>query len=81
MLDVLGLDPSDPAWHSVSGSEDGRLSSAVDTLVAGLLEEREAARAEKDWARADAIRGRIAAAGIVVEDTPDGPTWTLAEGS
>jgi len=44
------------------------------------LEERAAARAEKDWARADAIRDRIAGAGIAVEDTPDGPQWTLAEG-
>ena len=35
----------------------------------------------QDWARADAIRDRIAAAGIAVEDTPDGPKWTLAEQS
>jgi cysteinyl-tRNA synthetase len=81
MLGVLGLDPADPAWGSQSPSDDGRLSAAVDALVAGLLEERAAARAEKDWARADAIRDRIAAAGIAVEDTPDGPQWTLAEGA
>ena len=31
----------------------------------------------RDWARADAIRDRITAAGIEVEDTPDGPTWTV----
>jgi cysteinyl-tRNA synthetase len=78
MLDVLGLDPGDPAWQSVGGSDDTRLSAAVDALVAGWLEEREAARAEKDWARADAIRDRIASAGIAVEDTPDGPKWSLA---
>jgi cysteinyl-tRNA synthetase len=81
MLDVLGLDPADPAWGSLGGSDDERLSSAVDALVAGLLEEREAARGAKDWARADAIRDRIAAAGIAVEDTPDGPKWTIAEGA
>jgi cysteinyl-tRNA synthetase len=80
MLEVLGLDPDDPAWDSVGGSDDTRLSAAVDALVSGLLEEREAARAERDWPRADAIRDRMAAAGIAVEDTPDGPTWTLAEG-
>jgi cysteinyl-tRNA synthetase len=80
MLEVLGLDPDDPAWDSVGGSDDTRLSTAVDALVSGLLEEREAARAERDWPRADAIRDRMAAAGIAVEDTPDGPTWTLAEG-
>jgi len=78
MLDVLGLDPSDPAWGSMASSNDGRLSAAVDALVAGLLEERAAARSDRDWARADAIRDRIAAAGIAVEDTPDGPKWTLA---
>jgi cysteinyl-tRNA synthetase len=78
MLDVLGLDPADPAWGSLVGSDDGQLNAAVDALVAGLLEERAAARTAKDWARADAIRDRIAAAGIAVEDTPDGPTWTLA---
>jgi cysteinyl-tRNA synthetase len=81
MLDILGLDPADPRWGSTGGSDDAQLSAAVDALVAGLLEERSAARAEKDWARADAIRDRIAAAGIAVEDTPDGPKWTLAASS
>ncbi len=81
MLDVLGLDPADPAWGALGGSDDARLSSAVDALVGGLLEERATARADKDWARADAIRDRIAAAGIAVEDTPDGPTWSLATGN
>ncbi|MFZ2013785.1 MAG: cysteine--tRNA ligase [Nocardioides sp.] len=78
MLRVLGLDPHDPAWPSAGASDDARLTSAVDALVAGLLEERAAARAGHDWGRADAIRDRIAAAGIAVEDTPDGPKWSLA---
>ncbi len=43
----------------------------------GLLAERTAAREAKDWARADAIRDRIAAAGIEVEDTPTGPKWSV----
>jgi cysteinyl-tRNA synthetase len=77
---VLGIDPADPNWGSLGRSDDARLSSAVDALVNVLLEERAAARASKDWARADAIRDRITAAGIQVEDTPDGTTWTLAEG-
>jgi cysteinyl-tRNA synthetase len=81
MLDVLGLNPADPAWGSMGGSDDAQLSAAVDALVAGLLEERADARAAKDWARADAIRDRIAAAGIAVEDTPEGPKWSLAEGT
>ena len=45
-------------------------------LVAGLLDERAAARAAKDFARADAIRDQIRAAGIEIEDTPDGPKWS-----
>jgi cysteinyl-tRNA synthetase len=81
MLDVLGLDPADAAWPSAAGSEDTRLSAAVDALVARLLAERAEARAEKDWARADSIRDTIAAAGIDVEDTPDGPTWSLSTGA
>jgi cysteinyl-tRNA synthetase len=75
MLDVLGLDPDDPAWPD-TGSDD-RLTGVVDALVKGLLEEREAARAAKDWERADAIRDRIKAAGIEIEDTPDGPKWSV----
>jgi cysteinyl-tRNA synthetase len=79
MLDVLGLNPSDPAFAS-TGSDDAKLTAAVDALVAGLLDERASARADKDWARADALRDRIAAAGIEVEDTPDGPQWSLSSG-
>jgi cysteinyl-tRNA synthetase len=77
MLDVLGLDPADPGWGDGGGAEAERLRGAVDALIAGLLEERAQARADKDWGRADAIRDRIKAAGIELEDTPDGPKWSL----
>jgi cysteinyl-tRNA synthetase len=77
MLDVLGLDPADPGWADGSGAEAERLRGAVDALITGLLEERAQARADKDWGRADAIRDRIKAAGIELEDTPDGPKWSL----
>jgi cysteinyl-tRNA synthetase len=80
MLDVLGLDPADPAFASASSSSEGRLTAAVDALVTGLLEQRADARAAKDFATADAIRDRIKAAGIEVEDTPNGPRWTLDGG-
>jgi cysteinyl-tRNA synthetase len=76
MLDVLGLNPADPAWGG--GGDDQRLTDAVDVLVSGLLEQRAAARANKDFGAADAIRDRIKAAGIEVEDTPNGPKWSLA---
>ncbi|MFB9312390.1 cysteine--tRNA ligase [Nocardioides plantarum] len=76
MLQVLGLDPRDPAWGG-GASNDAALTAAVDALVAGLLEQRAEARAAKDFARADLIRDQIKTAGIEVEDTPTGPKWSL----
>jgi cysteinyl-tRNA synthetase len=49
----------------------------LSRIVEGLLAERQQARAEKDFARADAARDRLQQAGIVVEDTPNGPQWTV----
>jgi cysteinyl-tRNA synthetase len=77
MLGVLGLDPAHPHWSADSGGANERLGQAVDVLVRGLLEQRTAARAAKDFATADAIRDQIAAAGIEVEDTPSGPRWSI----
>ncbi|WP_432477590.1 cysteine--tRNA ligase [Nocardioides sp. GXQ0305] len=73
MLDVLGLDPADFA----DSRGDEKLVGVVDALVAGLLDERAQARADKDWARADAIRDRLKTAGVEIEDTPDGPKWSV----
>jgi len=73
---VLGLDPL--AW-STSTVDTGTLK-ALDTLVGELLEQRQQARKAKDFATADAVRDRLLAAGITVEDTPDGPQWTLKDG-
>ncbi|NCV44551.1 MAG: cysteine--tRNA ligase [Actinobacteria bacterium] len=73
-LDMLGCDPFDPAFGE-SGNK--KLDKAVDGLVALLLEQREAARVRKDFAAADAIRDRIAAMGISIEDTPNGPRWSV----
>jgi cysteinyl-tRNA synthetase len=73
MLDVLGLSPGD---FATPGGND-TLAGVVDALVRGLLEERATARADKDWARADAIRDRLKAAGVEIEDTPDGPKWSV----
>jgi len=74
MTGVLGLDPLDPVWAAAGGSA---LAPVVDGLVALALEQRAAARARKDWAAADAIRDQLRAAGVVVEDTPSGPRWTV----
>jgi cysteinyl-tRNA synthetase len=45
--------------------------------VEAQLAARAAARAEKDWAASDAIRDTLNQAGVVVEDGPDGATWSL----
>lgn len=76
MTDVLGLDPLSARWSEAGGS-DTPTKDALDFLVKGLLAERQQARAEKDFARADAARDRLQQAGIVVEDTPNGPQWTV----
>ena len=73
-LSILGCDPFDPIFASPiqSGEE------AIDGLVKLSLAQREAARARKDFASADAIRDQILELGILIEDTPTGPRWTLA---
>jgi cysteinyl-tRNA synthetase len=81
MLDVLGLDPADPHWGHADSDRTERLNEALDALVSALLEQRAQARADKDFAAADAIRDRIKAAGIEIEDTPAGPRWTLEAGN
>ncbi len=80
MLDVLGLDPFAQPWASRAGGEDDSLRTVADGLVSLLLEQRAQARARRDFAAADAIRDRLAAAGVVVEDTPAGPRWTIGGG-
>jgi cysteinyl-tRNA synthetase len=77
MLAVLGLDPLDPQWDD-GGRDDSRLVQATDGLVAMALEQRQAARARKDFPAADAIRDQLTALGVTVEDTAHGPRWELS---
>ena len=74
MLDVFGLDPLSAQWARTEGAA---LREVVESLVTLALEQRAAARARKDWTTADALRDQLKAAGIVVEDTPHGPRWTI----
>jgi cysteinyl-tRNA synthetase len=71
MVDVLGLDDASGA----SGAA-GATASALDALMRTMIEQRARARADKDWAAADRIRDAIAAAGITLEDSPDGTHWS-----
>ena len=80
MLDVLGLDPASPQWRGqagIGGAGAGE-HAALDALVRSLIAERAEARAAKDWSRADALRDRLAGAGVLVADGRDGATWSLS---
>ncbi len=79
MLDVLGLDPLAPPWAGSAGGpgSGGRLHDVVGSLVKLTLQQRDAARARRDYATADAIRDGLDKMGIQVEDTPEGPRWEL----
>jgi len=74
MLSVLALDPVDQ-WPGAAG---GELTGVVDALVALAIEARGQARDRKDYAQADALRDRLTAAGIVLEDTADGVRWRIS---
>ncbi|MFN8128939.1 MAG: cysteine--tRNA ligase [Candidatus Nanopelagicales bacterium] len=78
MCSVLGINPLEEPWVDAGG--DDRAVSALDALVADQLAARQQARADKDWAQADAIRDRLAAAGVQIADSADGPTWSLRDG-
>ncbi|HZG95094.1 MAG TPA: cysteine--tRNA ligase, partial [Mycobacteriales bacterium] len=58
-------------------SSDRPEQRATGQLVEALLDQRAQARARRDFAAADAIRDQLRAAGIEIEDTPQGPRWTL----
>ncbi len=75
MLAVLGCDPLEPRWAE-GASPDAKLVAVVDSLVSALLAQRTAAREAKDFAAADAIRDQLKAAGVEIEDTPQGPQWS-----
>jgi len=52
----------------------------TDKEVDGLIDERNAARKQKDFARADEIRDRLAEMGVEIQDTPSGTIWQKAIG-
>jgi cysteinyl-tRNA synthetase len=74
---VLGLEEEESDTTSVDheiavlAERFGVVSGGIDEL----LEARDRARAERDWATSDAIRDNLARLGIVVEDTADGSRW------
>lgn len=76
MLSALGLDPI-RQWPPLAPQE--RLVAALDALVQTALRARAEARARGDFPAADLVRGELAAAGVGIDDTPDGPRWRLVD--
>lgn len=76
MTEVLGINPL--TWNASGSSNDSAKDQALADLVVSLIAERDAARAAKDFARSDAIRDQLKAAGIVLEDAADGTHWSVS---
>jgi cysteinyl-tRNA synthetase len=74
-LEVLGCDPFDPVFASSGSSDD--MNSALDGVIQLALAQRAAARERKDFAASDQIRDGLAALGITIEDTAQGPRWSI----
>ena len=68
---VLGILEEDPESHFTRGAADSIAEGEIDALIA----ERNAARADKNFARADEIRDQLAAASIELEDLREGTRW------
>jgi cysteinyl-tRNA synthetase len=70
---ALGLLQQDPTDWFARGADDGD-----DSRIQALVDERNAAKKGRDFARADAIREQLAGEGILLEDTPAGVRWRRA---
>lgn len=80
MLDALGLDPLAEPWAGAAGADGNGEShehDVLDALITEQLNARAEARKSRDFAKADAIRDALGAAGIAIEDGPQGSTWSL----
>jgi cysteinyl-tRNA synthetase len=76
MLDVLGVDPLSSTWADDSKNSE-QLESALDYFVQQSIAVRNAAKENKNFEAADAIRDSLRNAGIALEDTSDGVRWNL----
>jgi len=74
-LEILGCDPFDAAFATCSGSDR---TEALDGVIKLALAERASARERKDFAASDAIRDGLAELGITIEDTAQGPRWSIS---
>jgi cysteinyl-tRNA synthetase len=77
-LQILGCDPFDANFEAQSSSD---VAEAMDGVIKLALAERASARDRKDFAASDAIRDGLLALGITIEDTAQGPRWSIMEKS
>ena len=63
--------------HAMKEADKG-VDAELEAFVLAKIEERKAAKKEKDFAKADAIRAELLAKGIVIEDTREGVKWKKA---
>jgi cysteinyl-tRNA synthetase len=75
-LEVLGCDPFDQVFVTSGGAD---LTNALDGVIQLALAQRTAARERKDFAASDQIRDGLAALGITIEDTAQGPRWSISQ--
>ena len=78
--DAAGLDAARKAFALVNGvldivPEESRVDDSLSAWVEDRLSARREARARRDFAAADAIRGELDGKGIAIEDTPQGTRW------
>lgn len=74
MAEVLGL--AQLMSFNAEGTSDAE-HEALDALIQAVLAERADARAQKDWAKADAMRDLLASAGVQVKDGANGSSWSV----
>lgn len=74
MAEVLGL--AQLMSFNAEGAS-GAEHEALDALIQAVLAERADARAQKDWAKADAMRDLLASAGVQVKDGANGSSWSV----
>ena len=75
---VFGLFREDPGAYVARQKKEGlKKLNLTEQEILQSIEERNLARKEKNWKRADEIRNNLLSKGIVLEDTPSGTTWKL----
>jgi cysteinyl-tRNA synthetase len=75
---VLGILTSDPAEYFKQKQDEGMKDVAVsEEQILRSIEERTAARVQKNWKRADEIRDELLSKGIILEDSAQGTIWKV----